>query len=327
MNRLSHTVTVQIVTHNNTSTIDACIRSVRAQTYKDFSLFVIDNASEDTTVGMMRRRGVRVVVNTKNIGYSAAHNHALKLSNSRYVLTLNPDIEVTPSFLQSLVSAMDAADSRVGSAQALLYRIDRMGERSSIVDSAGLYIHKSRRQGLRFGGQDVKGLQLSPAFMFGPDGAAAFYRRSMLQDIDLGQGVFDKSFFMHKEDVDVCWRAQLRGWKSVFVPSAVGYHIRSFRPGKRTRVDVFLRMVALRNRYYLMIKNELPVLWVRDLLWIGFYDLGIFLYVLFRERESLPAYGQVLKNFGSTLEKRARIQRSRKVGSVYMAQWFRWRSI
>lgn len=318
-------VIVQTVTFNSAETIGACVRSVQKQRYGDMLFVVIDNNSTDNTRAILGRVGVRTVLLPKNVGYAAAHNIGLRTFNSDYVLTLNPDMVIDRDFVGSLTMAMDKAQSAVGSAQAFLYRVERMGRRSTIVDSTGLYMTPFRRQNLRLAGKIQKPEQLSPAYIFGPDGAAAFYRRAMLIDIDQGNGVFDEDYFMHKEDVDVCWRAQLRGWRSVFVPGAVGYHIRSFRPGRRVHMHAPLRTMALRNRYYLMIKNDLPLLWIRNLPWIALYDLGIFLYVLFWERESLPAYAQVLKNFRSIFKKRMRIQRSRRASTAYMSRWFQWR--
>ncbi len=320
-------VVIQTVTYNSAHTIKACVFSVLKQRYPHALFVVIDNASTDNTRDIVKRFGIRLVSLPRNIGYAAAHNVGLRRFKSDYVLTLNPDITLDQNFVGNLMQAMDKEPWDTGSAQALLYRVERMGRRSTIVDSAGLYLNLVRRQNLRYVGERTRKKFMSKKYIFGPDGAAAFYRRAMLEDIDLGNGVFDEDYFMHKEDVDVCWRAQLRGWKSVLVPEAVGYHVRSFRSGQRANVNAPLRTMALRNRYYLMIKNDLPVLWIRDLPWIVLYDLAIFFYVFFRERELLQAYGQVLKNFGSTLKKRMRIQRSRTVGLVYMAQWFRWRFI
>lgn len=318
-------VIVQTVTFNSAETIEACIRSVQKQRYGDMLFVVIDNNSTDRTRKILRRAGVRIVLLPKNLGYAAAHNIGLRTFDSDYVLTLNPDIVIDRDFVGSLTNAMDKAVSAVGSAQALLYRVKHLGERSTMIDSAGLYITRFRRQNLRFAGKKWKTNFAAQKYIFGPDGAAAFYRRSMLADIDRGDGVFDEGYFMHKEDVDVCWRAQLRGWQSIFVPGATGRHIRTFRPGERTHIHTGLRMIATRNRYYLMVKNDLPVLWLRDLLWIFVYDIGIFFYILFRERESMSAYGQVFRNFSSLLLKRARIQQSRKVGAKYMSGWFHGR--
>lgn len=315
-------VVIQTVTYNNAKTIETCIHSVLRQQYRNILFVVIDNNSTDGTRKILQKNKVKVVSLRRNIGYAAAHNVGLRRFASDYVLTLNPDIVIKPDFVGKLVSAMEAASTSVGSAQALLYRVENLNDRSAMVDSAGLYITRYRRQGLRFAGKIWKTKYAAQKYIFGPDGAAAFYRRSMLVDIDCGNGVFDEDYFMHKEDVDVCWRAQLRGWQSIFVPEAKGYHIRTFRSGKRIHIDTSIRMMAIRNRYYLMIKNDLLALWIRDLPWILAYDIGVLFYILFREWESLPAYGHVFRNFSPLLLKRSRIQRSRKVDMWYMSRWF-----
>lgn len=318
-------VIIQTVTYNSAHTIKACISSVLKQRYPDILFVIIDNASTDNTLAIVKRLGVRVVSLPENIGYAAAHNIGIRRFKSDYVLTLNPDITLDRDFVGNVVKAMDKEPRDTGSAQGLLYRVERLGEKSDTVDSMGVYMNPARRQNLRNAGKQVQNHMREPEYIFGPDGAAALYRRTMLEDISLGNGVFDEDFFMHKEDVDVCWRAQLRGWKSVFVPDAVGHHVRTFRPGQRTVIASGLRIAALRNRYYLMVKNDTFLLWLRDLPWIFLYDLGIFFYVLLRERGSLVSYTQVVNNFRSLLAKRAAIQRSRKAGTVYMAQWFMWR--
>lgn len=319
-------VVVQIVTHNNAQTIVSCIQSLRVQRYKNFELIVIDNASTDATLALLSSLKIPVIKNRKNIGYGAAHNIGFTKKDSRYVLTLNPDIVLDRNFLGNLVFAMEHAPKSVGSAQPLLYRVNSIHEKSDRIDSAGLYLTPYRRQKLRNEGQQVvASVPRSP--IFGPDGAAAFYRRTMLADINLGDGIFDESFFMHKEDVDICWRAQLMGWTSVFVPEAKAYHIRTFRAGQRHRVNTLLQKMAVRNRYYLLVKNEIPLLFFRDLFWILMYEIGMFVYMVFSERSSLDAYGMVMRELAVLFQKRRRIQSHRRARVNEIAPWFRWRPV
>lgn len=315
-------VAVQLVTYNNEQTLEVCLASLRRQRYTRYELIVVDNNSTDATRAILTKHRIQYIANNANIGYAAGHNIALGLSQSEYVLTLNPDVALGPAFLETLVARMRGAKA-LGSASGLLYRVNTMHERSQVVDSAGLFITPDRRQRLRLSATSP--LTVREQKVFGPDGAAAFYRRAMLEDINFGNGVFDEDFFMHKEDVDICWRAKLRGWESVVVPEATAYHIRTFRAGHRKNIDRRMRMLAVRNRYYLMIKNELLPLFVRDCFWIIAYDIGIFLYVLFFERSSLPAYTMVIRALPSLLMKRSLIQKNRRAGSKEMAQWFQWR--
>lgn len=310
-------ISVHIVTYNSAHVIETCLESVIQQQGADYDILVIDNASQDDTVKRVKSLGATVIQNKTNAGYSAAHNQAIMLTQSEYVLTLNPDVWLEPDFLRAMVAALDR-NPRVGSAAGCLLRVNYLGSDPIGIDSTGLLMTRARRQKLR---DEDTPINKRPAYytpIFGPDGAAAFYRRAMLQDINVMGEVFDSDFFMHKEDVDVCWRAQLRGWGSIYVPGAVAHHIRGFRPGQRGRVSQEMRFYGVRNRYLLMLKNETWPHFLRDLWAIGFYDLGILLYILLRERASLASYRSVYRLYPRMIEKRRIIQSRRNV---------RWRDI
>lgn len=325
MKRHAPRVCIQIVTYNSSGSIVQCLRSVLRQTVP-CRIIVIDNNSSDTTVRLVKKLGVRCLELFQNVGYAGAHNIGLQNGVGEYVMTVNPDVALSPTCVEQLIQHMDAMEI-AGSAQPLLLRVDHLGEKSTTVDSSGLSMRPSRQQVLRYEEKPLSLAGDAPVSIFGPDGAAAFYRRSMLLDIDLGHGVFDEDYFMHKEDVDVSWRAQLRGWMSIVVPTAIGYHVRSFRAGKRDRVDKKMRMLAVRNRYYLILKNELPGLFLRDALWIILYDVGIALYVLVFERSSIQAYIQLIRGVRRLLAKRRLIQRTKRVHASCMAKWFSWRYV
>lgn len=314
-------MSVHVVTFNNELTIRACITSVRKQSLRDITILVVDNASSDRTRQIVQSMGVPLIKNAKNLGYAVAHNMAISQTQSTYVLTLNPDVVLGKDFLRHMTDALDD-NPRVGSAAGLLYRVDRLDDFPAVVDGAGLFIRRNRRQGLREEGRLADSVPRRPVSIFGPDGAAAFYRRAMLEDIRLADEYFDEDFFMHKEDVDVCWRARLRGWNALFVPQATAKHIRTFRAGQRARVSDELKAMAVRNRYLLMIKNESPALFLRDLLPIAFYDVGIFFYILLKERRSLVAYKQVISMAQTMLNKRKLIYTRRKVTDTAMSRWF-----
>lgn len=316
------TVAIHIVTYNSAESIRTCLDSVQAQHYRDFSVQVFDNASTDATVEIVRAADVTIAVNATNLGYAAAHNHLIDSSTeSRYVLTLNPDVWLDPGFVGAMVAALDAAPT-VGSAAGLLLRTERLGTSPTHIDGAGLYMRRNRRQGLRHEGAAPDSAPRTPESIFGPDGAAAFYRRAMLDDVRCRGEVFDSAFFMHKEDIDLCWRAQLRGWGSLFVPTAIAHHVRSFRPGQRGRVSWLMRFYAVRNRYLLLLKNDTPrALW-RDVLSIAGYELGIFAYLLLREQASLRAYTAAWALRARMLEKRREVQSRRTVSNDDMHRWF-----
>lgn len=319
-------IAVQMVTYNSASVLPMALQSLRNQTFSDFSVLIIDNGSADDSAQIAEAEHLRCVRNTHNIGYAAAHNQALVLTDSAYVLTLNPDVRLDPGFLAAMVEALEA-HPEAGSGAGALRRVDDLAdpqsENTTRIDGAGLFMRRNRRQGLLYEGASSDALPTVITPIFGVDGAAAFYRRAMLLDVSIKGEVFDPDFFMHKEDVDLSWRARLRGWECLFVPDARGSHVRSFRPGKRAGVSSEIRRMAARNRYLLMLKNEIGAHFWFDLLWIAAYELGILGYMVLRERSSLNAYGELWRMRRRMLAKRRLIQSRRRVGWTEMRRWFR----
>jgi GT2 family glycosyltransferase len=313
-------IAVHIVTYNSAAVIEACLQALRAQDC-DFDICIVDNASTDSTVELLTAAGFHVITSAANVGYAAAHNLALAQTRSEYVLTLNPDVLLQPGYLSAMTAALDS-HPEVGSAAGCLLRVERIDDPPHAIDSVGLFMRRNRRQGLLLENAPPSEAPAESRAVFGPDGAAAFYRRAMLDDIAVNGDVFDQDFFMHKEDVDLCWRAQLAGWKSLYVPEARAHHIRTFRPGRRERVDRSLRRYAVRNRYLLLLKNEIRALFLRDLLWIVLYDAAILGYLLLREPASLAALVDAWKLRKRMLEKRRIIHAKRRVTPDEMAVWF-----
>lgn len=315
-----------MVTYNSAALLPVALHSLRAQTFSDFSTLIIDNGSADGSAQIAEAEQLPCIHNTHNTGYAAAHNQALALTDSTYILTLNPDVRLDPGFLEAMVEAL-GTHPKAGSGAGALRRVDDLAdlrkEKMSRIDGAGLFMRRNRRQGLLYEGASADALPTVITPIFGVDGAAAFYRRTMLLEVSINGEVFDSDFFMHKEDVDLSWRARLRGWECLFVPGARGSHVRGFRPGKRAEVSSEIRRMAARNRYLLMLKNEIGTHFWRDLLWIGAYELGILGYMLLRERSSLKAYGEVWRMRHRMLDKRRLIQSGRQVGWREMRTWFR----
>ena len=109
-------VSVTLVTYNSGRFIKRCLESVLAQKYPLKEIIVVDNASTDGTVDILEQFDdrCRVYYNDENIGFAAAQNQAIKLSNGDWVLTLNPDVLLLPNFIQALVDA-GKFDSSIGS--------------------------------------------------------------------------------------------------------------------------------------------------------------------------------------------------------------------
>jgi GT2 family glycosyltransferase len=144
----------------------------------------------------------------------------------------------------------------------------------------------------------------------------------MIADISLGADFFDPDFFAYREDADVAWRAQLLGWRCLYIPSAVGYHVRSVTQGKRSAVPAVINMHSVKNRFLMRTKNITagvfrrywrPMI-ARDLLVIG----GC----LLMEHKSLPAFWRLARCLPRALGKRSWIMSRRRVSDESLAHWF-----
>lgn len=327
-------VAINIVTWNSQDYIAACLEAVFRQTFTDFSVMVVDNASTDHSVSIVQSwtdRGVRLILNPRNEGYAPAHNQAIEATHSEFVLTLNPDVLLTPTFVEKAVAAMESGP-HIGSAAGKLLQLspeqfaaglDAITAMSDyVIDGTGLVMFKNRRQFLRGHLLDAAQHCLECAPIFGPDGAAAFYRRAMLEDIRLEGDYFDSLFVIYKEDVDLAWRAQLLGWDSLYTPQAVAYHVRGFRPGARKPPSPDLRRKSVRNRWLMHVKNELPGLFFQDMPYILFYDLKILGYLLISEPRSLAAVWDAVCLLPAMIRRRRLIQQRRKRSRREMRRWF-----
>ena len=229
-------ISVTLVTYDSGRFIKRCLESVLSQRYPLKEVIVVDNASTDGTIDILEQFEGRcqVYYNEENIGFAAAQNQAIKLSNGDWVLTLNPDVLLLPNFIQALVDA-GQSDPRIGSVCGKLLTMTSHFEipERPVVDSTGIYFNPMLRH-LDRGSQEVdNGHYLQHEYVFGATAAAALYRRAMIEEISLDGEFFDSDFFVYREDADVAWRAQLMGWKCLYAPHARGYHVRKVLPGNR----------------------------------------------------------------------------------------------
>ena len=323
-------VSVSIVTYNSSPFLRRCLDSVLAQDWPRLEVIVIDNASEDDTPKILESYGqkIRVILNKQNRGFCGGQNQGISRSEGEWVLVLNPDAVLTPSFISRLISA-GVQDPNSGTVCGKLLRA---GPNLSIparpeVDSAGIYFTPTFRHFDR-GTHEPDGFEYSqPVYVFGATGAAAFYRRAMIEDVSVDGEFFDEDFFFSREDADVSWRAQLFGWKCLYVPHAVGYHVRRVFPGVRRNLPVEINQHSVKNRFLMRIKNATLGLTLSNLPFVLARDGGILAYCLLRERGSIAGLTFVMRNWSRVWAKRRLIQERARVSEDYMRSWFRFRPV
>ena len=159
--------------------------------------------------------------------------------------------------------------------------------------------------------------------VFGVSGAAALYRMSFIRDVTIGGEFLDEDFFAFREDADVAWRGQLFGCRAIYVPDAVGHHVRTVTPEKRAALSAVINMHGVKNRFLLRLKNEGIYLALRNAPFELGRDLVVIIAALTVERSSLPALAWLWKNRRRIMEKRRAIQSRRRVSDRQLAGWFR----
>lgn len=301
-------VSVHIVTYNSEKDIFSCLESVIRQTYPISEIIVVDNASLDASVQIVKEFSnqhpdvqIHVIENEENVGFAEAHNQAIRQSSAQYILILNPDVILHEDYIYHLLSYM-RAHLEVGSATGKLYR------HGNILDSTGLVINKARRARDRGAGEFDQGQWNDTEEVFGVSGAAALYKRDMILDVMVNGEFFDAHFFAYKEDVDVSWRSRLLGWKAYFVPQAVAFHKRGWAENKKRQdIPLHIRQHSFINRYYMMLKNDTLKYFFLHFLHILLFEVASLIYFSVKERKMLWCYRRFIKDLNSMKRKRKMI--------------------
>ena len=314
-----------IITYNSARFIRRCLEHLLKQDYADVETIVIDNASCDGTRDILKdyETRLRITYNADNAGFASGQNQAIRLSRGDWVLALNPDVRLMPDFITKMVAAGES-DESIGSVSGKLLAMPASFEIPTvpILDSAGIYFTPSLRHFDRGSKRSDDGRYDRPEYVFGVTGAAALYRRTMIEDISINGEFFDEDFFAYREDADVAWRAQLLGWKCLYTPYSIAYHVRSVLPSNRSSVAPILNMHSVKNRFLMRIKNVTAPIYFRHFFAITVRDVMVLGACLLREHSSLRAFPALFRNLRRTLTTRQKIMSRRRVTNEYLGAWF-----
>ncbi len=210
---------VIIPNYNGKPLLATCLNALRAQTYPTdrFEVIVVDDASTDGSVEYLQSAfaEVRVVSLEQNAGFVAACNAGVAAARGDVLVLLNNDTEAEPGWLEALATGL-MAHAEAGSAASKMLLFDRR----DTLHTAGDMMGKDGIPRNRGVWEKDVGQYDQDCWVFGPCGGAAAYRREAWAQA----GGFDPALFMYLEDVDLAWRLQLLGWKSIYVPEARVYH-------------------------------------------------------------------------------------------------------
>ena len=222
------------------SRLRECLASLEGQSLRAWEALVVDNSGTGAAAGCAGER-VRVLHNSRNVGFGAAINQGLRASSAPYIATLNDDAVTHPDWLEALVQALERRpDVGMCASQVRFYGEPRL-------DSAGMLMAADGSSKQRGHGRPPEDFPAAEEALF-PSGSAALYRRSMLESL----GGFDDAFFLYCEDTDLGLRARWAGWKCLYVPQAVVEHHYSHSAGAASPLKAYY---VERNRLFVLVKN------------------------------------------------------------------------
>lgn len=314
-------VSVTIVNWNGGDYIKKCLDSLVKQTFSNIEVIVVDNASSDGSVEILEIHSsvTKLIRNSENVGFSKAHNQAIKETTGEYVIPLNFDIALEPDFISEMLKAAKF-NSEVGIVSGKLYK--KSGDIERIIDTTGITMN-NMFPGDRGENEEDEGKFEDYEFVFGASGAAPLLKREMLEDIETNGEYFDEDFVYYVEDVDLCWRAQIAGWKCFFTPYAVGYHERGVTRKTSDSVRKGYFVIGYRNRYCAIFKNSFTATLCRRFLLILLREIYFYTaQVLSRNFFVLKVPFVFLKMIPAMIKKRRMGVLKRKVSAHYMENFF-----
>ncbi|MEM9290320.1 MAG: glycosyltransferase [Acidobacteriota bacterium] len=327
----SETVALCLVTHGSGAEIEGWMEAVGELTYRPLELVIVDCAGGDDALDQARQLAPFVLpgVDAKllpleeNLGWGGGMNAAIAATRAPWVLALNPDARPEPDFIERLLER--AHQHPQASIAALTGRLLRPPEGAGDprrLDACGMRLTPTWRHLDRGSSEPDEGQFNTPQRVFGATGAAALYNREALLDVAVDGDVFDPLFHMYREDAEICFRFQSRGWTVLYEPSARCTHGRVNLPELRQAMAPEINYHSLKNRYLIRAYHQSPGNWIKTLIPALFRDLAALVYVLLRERTSLPAYSWLWSQRDEILRRRRWIRRHRKAPDRELDRWF-----
>jgi GT2 family glycosyltransferase len=306
-------VSIVIVNWNGKEFLLECLEGLRGQVYRAFSVILVDNGSHDGSIEVVSENypEVNIVALQDNRGFAAANNVALRMVETEFVALLNNDAVPDPLWLKSLIDALEEhPQAGMAASKMLLY------DRREIIDRAGDGYTRAGAALLRGRGVSADCHRVRE-WVFGACAAAALYRMAMLRDI----GFFDEDFFLLYEDVDLSFRAQLKGYKCLYIPEALVYHKGSSSIVHDSSLSVYY---GHRNLEWVYIQNMPSRLLLRTIFLHILYDIAALSYFVIsgRGRDFFRAKKDALRGLKRALKKRQRIQKGKVADDGYLWSLF-----
>lgn len=260
-------ISIIIPNYNGFNYLSRCLNSLSSQDFDSFEVIIVENASKDESIRIIEKyKDVRLIKLDKNYGFSKAVNQGIKIAKGDYVVLLNNDTEVNENWLLELKNCIEK-DEKIFSCSSKMLRYNEREKIDDAGDEYNLFGWAHKR-----GDGALKDKYNKDCYVFSSCGGAAIYRKKVFDEI----GYFDDNFFAYMEDVELCYRAKINGYKNVYCSKAIVYHIGSATSG--SKYNSFKVRLAARNNIYVIYKNMPFIQFVINLpfLLLGFLIKGVF---------------------------------------------------
>jgi hypothetical protein len=298
-------VAVVILNYNGRSYLESFLPSVMASTYGNTRVVLADNASTDDSLAFVRQHypTIEILTHPVNEGFAGGYNWALKEVSSDYYVLLNSDVSVTPGWIEPIIALMEQ-DKRIAACQPKMLSFQHpdlfeyAGACGGWIDNLGYPFSRGRIFDIC---ETDAGQYNDPQPIFWATGAAMFVRAGVYHEL----GGLDGSFFAHQEEIDLCWRMQLAGYRIMACPQSVVYHVGAGTLPRGGR-KVYLNF---RNNLIMLCKNmtrsekvwKLPLRFLLDAIsaWKGLLtgDTAFFKAIFFAH---MAVIGRILTDYQRT---------------------------
>lgn len=245
-------VAVVILNWNGVQFLEQFLPSVLSSTYTNLEIIVGDNASTDESISFIKSNypSVRIILNNKNYGFSEGYNRVLEQVEADYYVLLNSDVEVSPNWIEPVIKVMESDDKIAVAQPKILSYINRnqfehAGAAGGYLDVLGYPFCRGRI----FDSVELDHGQYDDVSeIFWASGAALFIKRNRWQELN----GLDVDFFAHMEEIDLCWRLKNKGYRIIYCPNSMVYHVGG---GTLSAVNPYKTYLNFRNNLVLLQKN------------------------------------------------------------------------
>jgi GT2 family glycosyltransferase len=303
-------LSVVIPTWNGLRYLPACLAAIRAQLHEGDEIVLVDNGSRDHAAAWAKQYApdVRLVILPHNRGFAGGTNAGIRAARNELLLLCNDDALLEPGCIDALRGVMQAQPPDVGMVAGVLL----FSTHPHIVASSGIQMQRDGVAIDRDLHRPVTVLPDQPVEIFGASGGLVLLRRTLLDDV----GLFAERFFAYLEDVDLAWRARLRGWRCLLAPAARARHVCS------ASGSAFKQRLLARNRWRVLLRGmPLPLL-LACLPSMLCYDMLAFGYAALHQQRAIAAGRlDVLHELPLLLRERHTLQAGRTAPLAALAQW------